>query len=191
MMSTTEHPNWLSRANLALLRRLPLPEPRVIKNRDGESDYLERFYLGGPPTMPNGSHPFDEFGQPRQGILWPDAPINRVVHRFRRSDEDHELHNHPFSWSFSILLVGGYREERRRWTGSEFVVDQKTVVAGQVNVILATTFHRVDLLYPETWSLFVMGPRTGETWSFWDRYTGRTMPHVEFLEKKRQEAKRL
>lgn len=184
-----EHPNLLSRTNFAAIRALRphLPAPRVIKNRDGASDYLEWTYLRGQPSMTDGSSPFDAYGQPvlDKRFRWPDEPVQPALHHFLRSDEDHELHNHPFAWSFSIVLVGGYREERRRWTGERFAIDTKDVVAGQINVILATTYHRVDLLYPETWILFVMGPRTGEDWSFWDRETGETTPHGEFLEKKR------
>src|SRR5437868_2995851 len=36
------------------------------------------------------------------------------LHHFVGSDSPTEFHDHPWSWSLSLVLRGGYSEERRR-----------------------------------------------------------------------------
>src|SRR5271170_2836454 len=89
-----------------------LPPPRVIYDREGVSPYLSRYYLRGRPTMPDGSEPFAEDGAPKRGAIFPDR-IHVYLHKFHRGDSDEALHNHPWLWSRSFVLAGGYIEERR------------------------------------------------------------------------------
>lgn len=84
------------------------------------------------------------------------------LHRFHRSDADRTLHNHPWGRSYSLILIGGYREERR-----DSVHVRKP---GSIVVIDHDTFHRVDLLHGEAWSLFLAGP-VQQSWGFWNRAT--------------------
>jgi hypothetical protein len=162
-----------------------LSPPRVIYDRAGVSPYLSRWYLLGRPTMPDGSHPFDPDGSPRSGIRDPDRPFAVFLHKFHRGDDDVELHNHPWTWSIALILSGGYREEYRRGAreggGCVFV---RTMGPLSVNVIHHDTFHRVELLEKDAWSLFVAGPRE-KSWGFWNRATGIFTHWRMFIDRKR------
>ena len=66
-----------------------------------------------------------------------------ILHHFVGSDSPTEFHDHPWSWGVSIVLRGGYTEERRgrldstrtrRWLGP-----------GRFNLLLPGIFHRVEL----------------------------------------------
>lgn len=173
-----------------LLRLLAskLPPPRIIFDRAGVSPYLSRWYLFGSPTMPDGSHPFDPDGSPRDGIQEPERPFAVFLHKFHRGDDDLELHNHPWTWAIAIVLSGGYREEYRRGSpeggGSVFFRDCRPL---SVNVIHHDTFHRVTLLdtkESESWSLFIAGPREKD-WGFWNRSTGVFTQWRAFITRKR------
>lgn len=158
-----------------------LPPPRIIFDRAGKSPYLSRWYLLGRPTMPDGSHPFTEDGSPKEGILDPDRLFAVFLHKFHRGDDDAELHNHPWKWALSLVLSGGYREERRRGAPERGgAVSIRTVFPWTLNLIHHDTFHRVDLLGEDAWSLFLAGPRE-KTWGFWNRSTGRYMPWRDFI----------
>lgn len=159
-----------------------LPRPRIIFDRAGVSPYLSRYYLTGRPRMPDGSAPFAA-GQARPGILWPSGPIAVYLHRFHRGDEDKALHNHPWRWALSLVLTGGYSEERR--VGGAFVV-QHIVRPLSFNWIGHDDFHRVDLLEADCWTLFISGPKVS-SWGFWDRHTGEFIPWREFITRKRGE----
>jgi hypothetical protein len=168
-----------------------LPPPRIIRGLDG-SAYLSRYYLTDRPTMPDGSEPFDEHGDPRPGVQWV-TTSGVYLHRFHRGDDDRELHCHPFRWSVSTILVGGYREERRLVERDLFGGDahcyeivERVLRPGDVNLIAADDYHRVDLLDGEAWTIFAVGPRVA-SWSFWDRRTGAVTEWREFLERKRAE----
>jgi len=88
------------------------------------------------------------------------------LHCFHASDEDLELHSHPWKFSLSLILSGSYKEEYR--VGD--VVKSRILKPGDFNFITNKKFHRVDLLTPTVWTLFVSGPKTDD-WGFWDRYT--------------------
>lgn len=130
-----------------------LPEPRVIRDRDGLSPYLSRWYLLGRRLGERG-------GESTVGL-----PFNLFLHRFHRSDNAGELHSHPWAWSVSLILTGGYSEERRQADDS---VTRRVVLPGSINVIRANDYHRVDLLQRDCWTVFLVGPKV-DTWFFWDR----------------------
>jgi hypothetical protein len=142
-----------------LLDRLPL-RVRVITNDDGDP-YLGRVYL------------LRVFRSVLPGVF---------LHRFFRSDGDRELHNHPWKWAVSLVLAGGYREERLDDKyGSPVTV--RVLGPGRLNFIRGSTFHRIELLDEErgAWSLFIAGPRppAGTTWGFLDTQTGRFETYLE------------
>ncbi len=122
---------------LWLTARLPA---REIRGEHGEP-YLERYSLCG-------LHGWRAY-----------------IHRFRASDPDRGLHDHPWGWSCSLVLAGGYREIR--------TVSYRILRPGQINIIRGQDFHRI-LLDPgrEAWTLFVHGPRI-KGWGFRrnDEYT--------------------
>ena len=139
-----------------------LDPPRVIHDRSGVSPYLSRWYLfrSQRPTMPDGSSPFNELGNPKVGVILPNVNWSLYLHRFHRSDEDGELHSHPFEWSVALILAGGYREERRVTMSYPWKIVKRDVKPWTLNFIRHDTFHRVDLLEHDAWSLFLVGPKT-------------------------------
>lgn len=106
---------------------------RAISGDRGEP-YLERYYL---------------FGLFR---------VRAYIHRFVASDPDRGLHDHPWGWSVSLLLVGEYREIRHGM--------MRRLLPGFFNLIRGKDFHRI-LLDPdeEVWTLFIHGPRV-KGWGF-------------------------
>ncbi len=111
--------------------------------------------------------------------------IGRVhLHRFHRGDEDQECHNHPWH-GVSLILAGGYREERRVDAGDVptrlgYFVSCRDCLPGDVSRIRPDTFHRVDLLDGDCWTLFASGPVV-QKWGFWNRDTNKFTPHKEFV----------
>lgn len=156
-----------------IVARLPF---RTITGNDGRP-YLTRWYVW--PRGPRTAHGEDP--------ATPPAPFAIFIHYFHRSDEDRELHNHPWGRSIAIILSGGYVEER---DAEVYVVNDKvtyverrtkTFRAGDVNVITKDDYHRVDLLYPDkgSWSLFIAGRNVG-SWGFRDATTGKHIPWREY-----------
>lgn len=115
---------------------------------------------------------------------------NIFVHHFLSSDQGTNFHNHPWKWGISIVLFGGYFEER---TSNPTMIDENTshyeklaiqnyaapmrierreVKPFSINFIRKSDFHRVDLRDEKrgAWTLFIAGPRTSE-WGFLDRNT--------------------
>ena len=81
----------------------------------------------------------------------------------------------------SLILSGGYREERR--SGDR--VETREFRPGSLNFLRPATFHRVDLLDPERGAdtLSLAGPKVAE-WGFWNRETGEETPWEEFIRRK-------
>lgn len=143
--------NWLA-------KRLP---SFTIPTPDGEP-YLTRYYL---------------FGADRK---WG----NIFLHHFHSSDKDlapsgtYYLHNHPWPWSFSIILDGGYVEERRE---SDDSISERTYLPGSINTLTDKDFHRVELIGNDGWSLFFTGWRSDKrSWGFWDRVTKQYLDFKNF-----------
>lgn len=137
----------------AAAARLPV---RVIEGADG-SPFLSKYLIAG--GGPDG---------------W-----RLHLHRFHRGDEDPEMHNHPW-WGASLILVGGYREERLRADGAVLRFDRGP---GSVNLIGLDVFHRVDLVRGDCWTLFYSAPNA-QPWGFVDRATRAFVPWREFIMRK-------
>ena len=137
---------------------------------DGGEAYLQRFYVCGDP---GAIHYWPEGTRARLGWL----PFAVYMHKFLRPDMDRDLHNHPWHTAVSLVLSGGYTEERE--AGSGFV--SRRLRPGRVNVIRRNTFHRVERLHgAHTWTLFVTGKFAG-SWSFRERETGVDVPWRRYL----------
>lgn len=133
---------------------------RNIKRRD-DSLYLTRYYL-----------------TPRKRPKW--IP-GIYLHCFHASDEDLELHNHPWGFSVSFILKGCYIEEvltKKGW------IRTRAFFPGRINIIRANTFHRVDLLTDKVWTLFICFNRK-QDWGFMDRETGEYIQWEEFENRKK------
>lgn len=119
----------------------------VITGKDG-TDYLRRYTLFG-----------WHHSSPRR------YPFNVRLHEFVRPDEDRLLHDHPWSWAASLILLGGYEEERRV-PGTLHTTCRRRYLPGSLVFFGADTFHRIGKLYGKsTWTLFITGPKTA-SWYF-------------------------
>lgn len=113
--------------------------------------YLTRYFIvGGETEVGVGARP------------------QTFIHHFHSSDQDRELHDHPWCGT-SIILAGGYTEERlyQHADGSYTEVVKKTYRPGDTNIIGPGVFHRATLL-DETlgaWTLFFTTVRTKQ-WGF-------------------------
>jgi len=113
--------------------------------------YMERYYLKS----------FRLFGK-KYAIF---------IQRFNRSDAERELHNHPWRWALSFILVGWYFEYRLR-RQKDFVGTVRKQRRRFFNALFADTFHRVVLPVDErgkhypVWTLFIHGPAESERWGF-------------------------
>jgi hypothetical protein len=105
--------------------------------------YLERYFAAGwnPHTRRSGPAIF--------------------LHHFVASDPDVEVHSHPWGWSASLILAGGYREERCV-DGGHLVQEYRP---GDVNVLRPEDKHRIDLLGRDCWTLFLAG-NFERSWTF-------------------------
>jgi hypothetical protein len=108
------------------------------------------------------------------------------LHYFFRGDADIEVHNHPWRFSMSVILTGGYVEER--WDPIHKVLETRHLSPGDINVIRSDDFHRVTLKEPDRgcWTLFLSSDRldfkNGHDWGFMDPKTQKYTPWGEFVQ---------
>lgn len=143
-----------------LAKRLP---SFTIPTPDGKP-YLTRYYIFGADRA---------FG-------------NIFLHHFHSSDMDvapsgeYYLHNHPWPWSFSIILVNGYVEFRRMDKDSANL-RRKKYNPGSINILTDKDFHRVVLHKEDAWSFFFTGWRSKKrSWGFWDPFTKEYLDFKNF-----------
>jgi hypothetical protein len=119
---------------------------RIIN--DGQRDYLERYYV---TTI---------FG------------MRIYLHRFIGSDPDRGLHDHPWSWAFSLILAGFYYEQRRdgirrrRWgnwlTGDSF----HRVILPRIDGNYGIHLEDQEPEYQPCWTLFIHRAKKNKSWGF-------------------------
>lgn len=111
--------------------------------------------------------------------------VRLMLHRIHRADEDRELHSHPWWLAVSLILTGGYLEERLEGSG----VKSKVYLAGDINVLTDESWHKIVRIIEPTWTLFLAGPRVkaddGTEWSF---ISPVVTPWKNFIEKRRKDA---
>ena len=141
---------------LWLTARLPC---RIISGPNGEP-YLERYFL------------FRAIG------------VTACIHRFVADDPDRGLHDHPWGWAASLVLVGGYYEQRLisvpagrvlpfradrpdTHNPNPIIVHTRFLWPGRFNFLRGDDFHRGTLRCgrAEAWTVFVHGPRR-KGWGF-------------------------
>jgi hypothetical protein len=117
---------------------------RVERIRPTGEPYLDRYYAAGwnPITKARGPAVF--------------------LHHFLGSDPANEVHSHPWTWAVSILLVGGYEEQRCDAGGYATI---RRYWPGEVNVLEPQVRHRIHLLTDDCWTLFLAGDFQ-QAWSF-------------------------
>lgn len=102
----------------------------------------------------------------KRWALRPQRPTNQdgawrlFLHRFFCGDGDGH-HNHPWRWSFSIVLWGSYEEEYFDMGHSA-----QTRTIRWVNFIPKRRYHRIVKLNGPVWTLFFTGP-SAPGWGFW------------------------
>ncbi len=99
------------------------------------------------------------------------------LHQFLTGDGDGH-HNHPWRWSFSIILRGAYTEETfdvLPWGETTAV---RTRRVSWFNWIPAHRYHRITELHGDVWTLFCCGP-VSQGWGFWMPGRG----HVPFKQR--------
>lgn len=133
---------------------------RSIERRDGQP-YLTRYYIF------------------RKPVSW--LP-SIYLHEFHSSDEDVELHSHPWKYSISFLLFGKYKEYIREKHHS---VKSRVLRSGNFNFVRHDKFHRIDLLTSSVWTLFISGPKVSD-WGFWNQETGEYLQWEEHIRRKNQ-----
>ena len=111
----------------------------TIPNEDG-SPYLTRYILC---RVPFGPRVF--------------------LHKIWTKDPGRDHHNHPWLWAKAYILRGGYTEVRTRMGWNRDL--KKHYVAGDTNYIGPHVYHSIVSVLPNTWTLFVAGPRKRE-WGF-------------------------
>lgn len=110
------------------------------------------------------------------------------LHYFFRGDNDLELHNHPWRFSISLILTGGYTEWR--WNPQTKEVEVHKLRPGDLNFIRRDDYHRVALTVPREgcWTLFITKDRVhakdGADWGFLNTDTGEYTPWGIFVQKR-------
>lgn len=168
----------------ALLNKFPgwRWRPRIIRRNAHETPpYLTRWYLTRMPSVPDGSFPYSVEGHPKPGITGDDSSYSLFLHKFGQDDKDADPHNHPWAWAVSLILKGGYIEERYdSRTGKSAFIPRP---APCINFIKHSDYHRVALVNGEpAWSLFFTGPQVS-SWGFIDRKTRKFMFWQEYFGK--------
>jgi hypothetical protein len=105
------------------------------------------------------------------------------LHYFVRGDDDPNPHNHPWLSAKSLILTGGYTEQRLNTDGGYLV---QKFLPGSWNTIHSSTYHKVELLYPELgcWTAMTTAPRIkpsdGYDWGFFDMDQRKHIPWKEY-----------
>ena len=111
------------------------------------------------------------------------APSSAFVHEIHTPDADRHLHNHPWAWCASVVLSGGYTEERRGWSCGADTYDSDFGIAtrhsaGDLVTFRTDDYHRIVAVEPGTVTLFLCGRET-QDWGF--LVDGVHVPHREYF----------
>lgn len=88
--------------------------------------------------------------------LWRCKWFSIRFHKLLMSDMDRDLHDHPWNW-VTFMVKGAYYETTENCV--------KRVRAGMVNGHKAETPHKLTLISPEVWTIFITGGKFRE-WGF-------------------------
>jgi hypothetical protein len=136
----------------------------VIYDRENIAPYLTRWYL----IYPDGDQ--------RQRK---DIPGNAFIHQFWQSDYP-VIHTHPWNWSFSFILKGGYWEH----------LPDMTIWRGRFSFRLMrygkNDRHWIEIPKGQegkVWTLFIRGKTLPNSWGFVE--DDKVIPYQEYLDKHR------
>lgn len=93
------------------------------------------------------------------------GPPGRYLHHIHAADIDTRgLHNHPWEFLNSRILLGWYRERSRYLDGGAVSIGYGP---GDVNMLTEAVFHRITAVSPGgAWTLCNAGPKHGRGWGF-------------------------
>lgn len=133
---------------LRLLEKLN--RKRIILDRFG-NEYMHRYYLGFKEKL--NAH---DTVRPYPNVF---------LHKLLLSDEDRDVHDHPWNYC-TIILAGGYWEWTPVFNAAGAKIGELSKWRGPGSIIWrrAETFHRLEMHSP-TWTLFMHGWRFRE-WGF-------------------------
>jgi hypothetical protein len=189
---------------MAANRTLPLREITRGVPPD-EEPYLDRYYLFGrkPAYFPERCKRCKNEMQVTSGSRGPATPRiclfmvagycvaepfptrlgflpTTFLHHFRDSDQEEELHNHPWEIALSLVLAGGYREERCVYQDTDSVVTaERDLFPFSFNTIRKDDYHRVTLFQHDAWTLFITGKKA-QSWGFLSKKTGDLVPWKQY-----------
>lgn len=142
---------------------------RVINGPDG-SPYLTRYLIKGDFSLDSDAYKTES---------------SIYLHQFHRPDLDRDLHSHPWPWSTSTILHGGYTERR----ATEAMLEDgylepiwESYGVGSCNAFVEGDYHTIVEIEPDTWTLFSVGP-VDRTWYFW--CDGKPVHWKKYLEERR------
>lgn len=155
-----------------LLIRIAQRRPYIhLKSRDGESEYMGRWWLFNPYPWPSGS--------PRSWF-WERMPSIRI-HHIKRRDEDRHHHDHPWN-ARTIILKGCYREVREvvPRTEKDLAYDQVLYRhCGDTASLRFGEYHTIDgVAEGGAWTLFITWSYQG-SWGF--KVGDKKVPWREYL----------
>ena len=100
----------------------------------------------------------------RYTLLHLGLALRVYLHEFHRADNDRHRHNHPWAFAISIVLCGGYFEDREH--------DARWRLPFSVRIIRRDDYHTIMKILPNTWTLFIPFGRNSESWGFYIPGTG-------------------
>ena len=138
-----------------------------LQHSDG-SPYLTRTVLAGVDSLENHD---------------PECKIHAFIHQIHTRDSDAAQHSHPWRWSVSVILSGGYTEVRPNAGG----VATYTYREGDLNILRHGDYHSIVEVLPGTVTLFLGGAEISG-WGF--LCDGVHVPHKEYFKQHGGEAMR-
>lgn len=140
----------LVRAFIRWATRFARRRGRVVHYTHGGRLYMTRYALWGHLTG--------------DGQAGPRAYLpNLYLHQMHAPDLDPSVHDHPWPWAVSLIMLGSYCEERAPLGPNRLWHTQRMLKAPTLNLLSGSTFHRIAALDNEsTWTLFLAGPRAGK-----------------------------
>jgi hypothetical protein len=95
-----------------------------------------------------------------------DTPCSVYLHNIHQHDLDPAPHSHPWEWSQTMVLSGGYTETRGILQDGKFAeLVCRGYRIGEGYFMPGDQLHRIIMVSPDTWTLFVVGPKR-KSWGF-------------------------
>jgi len=101
------------------------------------------------------------------------------LHRFVSSDSERNVHDHPWPWAIAFVLTGRYIEQRVTGLDIENGWISKLQTIRWFNRLGSLDFHCITKPQPNTWTLFIHGPRT-KSWGFLEAIDTGTVYHQPY-----------